>query len=365
MKNILTEDIKKLVKIAIDEKLGVPNNISTVAESIYHELYKKFEIFKSQVITHDTIDLLLTGDFTVGDIHFTKVFVKTQFIFSYEINDKIIINRMGFSYDSIMMFDDKKPLSTPLIPKGMLNLVLTLTIPAHEDVTFNQVLKLMSSGKSTITMGLSHEIAHFYERSKTKSSSIGHKIEYEENRFDTDVVPFDQLMRAMYYTSNIETIVRPSEMAYLMKDKNITKSQFKNFLGQYGMYIILQKLKKMTYDNFINQLWRESESIKKYLRSNGAHSSIFTKTDEDIVNYFLSFKLNQMNQVKLSKYMGIIQKNPEAYEKYHGHYLNYSKSQSKPEEYEKYFRKIISVINYKSGVTIKKLHKLYDLALDG
>ena len=60
--------------------------------------------------------------------------------------------------------------------------------------------------------------------------------------------------RYMYYISGIENLVRPTEVAYSLKRKNITKSQFKDFLENNRVYKELLEIKNFTYDNFINQL---------------------------------------------------------------------------------------------------------------
>ena len=58
----------------------------------------------------------------------------------------------------------------------------------------------------------------------------------------------------MYYIHTIENLVRPTEVAYSMKRKNITKSQFKKFLENNRVYKELLKIKNFSFDDFISQL---------------------------------------------------------------------------------------------------------------
>jgi hypothetical protein len=113
---------------------------------------------------------------------------------------------------------------------------------------------------------LAHEIKHKYDKQSKKYALIGLDAEYQatQQRGTFGIPAIDRdFYRNMYYIHAIENLVRPTEVAYSMKRKNITKSQFKDFLENNRVYKELVQIKNFTFDDFISRLKEQEERVKK------------------------------------------------------------------------------------------------------
>jgi hypothetical protein len=191
-------------------------------------------------------------------------------------------------------------------------------------------------------------------------------------------------MRALYFVSIAENLVRPVEIASVMKSKNITKSQFKDFLMKTNVYRELQDIKNYTFEDFINELrnhqmdrvdallnhlnidgvenMSEDEKIKKVLE---VIYATLTNTRLDIFQEMTSIERDSlMDMFKGLFGQDLMKDDPQQkrLEQVRNKFYNYAaKYKDNP---TKFFEDEFENFNYTANKVLKRLSKLYALAQD-
>jgi hypothetical protein len=188
----------------------------------------------------------------------------------------------------------------------------------------------------------------------------------------------------MYYIHGIENLVRPVEVASLMKSKNITKSQFREFIENSRVYRELVEIKNFTFEDFINQL-KENEdrldALLNHIGENPSNMTIDQKIDRVLEVAYIDLVNNRMemfvrmtehhmdNMIKFGSQLGVLprhleknaeklQKTDEIRQKFLSYVMKYEKNPTK------FFEDEIENFQYIANKMIKKISKVYALAKD-
>jgi hypothetical protein len=188
----------------------------------------------------------------------------------------------------------------------------------------------------------------------------------------------------LYYISGIENLVRPTEVAYKLKRKNITKSQFKEFLENNVVYKELVEIKNFTFEDFINRLKESEDRLDGLIDHIGEDPSNMTIDEKinrvlevayvDLVNnrmqMFMTMTEHGMDDmIKFGTQLGIlppelegnlegIQKTDAIRQKFLKYAMKYEKNPTK------FFEDEIENFQYVANKMIKKISKLYAMAKD-
>jgi hypothetical protein len=179
-------------------------------------------------------------------------------------------------------------------------------------------------------------------------------------------------------------LVRATEIASKMKNKNVTKSEFLNFIRNDETYDELVRIKNFTFDKFIELLYEQMNYVEKLLIFLGVDITDMSD-DEKIKNvleaiyfYITNKKIDIFNQFVRKSIDDIIDEFISLYgieylpevakkgvenvssvrTKYFNHITKYEK---RPIQY---FKDEIKRFNYSAERVIRKLVKLYDMAKD-
>jgi len=379
MKNIIiTESQLRL----ITEALGVPENILDAADMLY------------DVVENDirSIDDIQDGYNFKGKIDFELGDKKKIRIDSYELNVKIeemedeegvldIISmgmggRFGFDRDVYLKINE---------PSTILNLDITFAV--GDNWKPEELIAKMEEERDEHVSALAHEIKHKYDKQAKEYSRMGPDAVYQatQQKGNFAIPAIDRVFyRFMYYIHAIENLVRPTEVAYSMKRKNITKSQFKDFLEDNIVYKELLRIKNYTFDNFIQDLKQQEDRLDALLEHIGedpSDMSIDEKINKvlelvyvDLVNNRMDFFM-QMTQGPMDDFLtfgaqlGMIppgseekmkqlQKTNEIRQKFLSRTMRYEKNPTK------FFEDKFEEFNYIANKMLKKISKLYAMAKD-
>ena len=260
MKIIITENQLKF----INEALGVPENILDAADMLY-------DIVERDIKSINRIQDRYEFD---GDIEFELGDKKKIKIDSYELKVEIetiegrgdgvlgIISMGmggGFSFNRDVYMKETETSTT---------LELTITFAVGENWEPSGLIETMEEDKDGQIASLAHEIKHKYDKQSKKFGLIGPDATYQatQRRGSLGIPALDRVFfRYLYYIHGVENLVRPTEVAYSMKRKNITKSQFKEFLENNRVYRELVEIKNFTFDDFISQLKEQEERLDKLI----------------------------------------------------------------------------------------------------
>jgi hypothetical protein len=142
---------------------------------------------------------------------------------------------------------------------------------------------------------IAHELKHKYDKQAKELDLVGRDAEYvATQRMSTFAIPvIDQkFFRYMYFISIAENLVRPTEIASKLKSKNITKSQFKEFLESSRVYKELIEIKNFTFDKFIDGLNEQMGRVDVLLDHIGKNPEDMTNNEKiDMVLHLIYVNL--------------------------------------------------------------------------
>jgi hypothetical protein len=378
MKIIITENQLKF----INEALGVPDNILDAAEMLY-------DIVERDIKSIDSVEEEYEFDgeikLELGDKH--KVMMD-----SYELNVKIeeiedqegvldIISmgmRGGFGFNRDVYMKETEPSTT---------LELTITFAVGENWEPSGLIQKMEEDKDSQIASLAHEIKHKYDKQSKQFGLIGPDAMYQatQRRGNFGIPVLDRVFfRYMYYIHGIENLVRPVEVASLMKSKNITKSQFRDFIENNRVYRELIEIKNFTFEDFITQL-KESEdrldALLEHIDEDPSNMTLDEKINKvlevtyiDLVNnrmdmFIIMTQHHMDDMIKFAGQLGMLppnlddavkklEKTDEVRRKFLKYVMKYEKNPTK------FFEDEIENFQYIANKMIKKISKVYALAKD-
>ena len=366
----------------LNEALGVPDNILDAAEMLYDVVEQDIKSINS---VEDKYEFDGDLDFELGDKHKVKIDnyelqVNIETIDGEEGVLDIISMGMGgaFGFNRDKFMKETQPSTT---------LELTITFAVGENWDPKDLISKMEEEREEHVASLAHELKHKYDKQSKKFGLIGPDALYQatQRRGNFGIPILDRVFfRYMYYIHGIENLVRPVEVASLMKSKNITKSQFREFIENSRVYRELVEIKNFTFKDFINQLKENEDRLDALLNHIGEDPSNMTidqKIDRvlevayiDIVNnrmeMFVRMTEHHMDDMlKFGAQLGMLprhlepevkklQKTDEIRQKFLNYVMKYEKNPTK------FFEDEIENFQYIANKMIKKISKVYALAKD-
>lgn len=378
MKNILiTESQLRL----ITEALGVPDNILDAAETLYEIVerdIKTINTIEDEYIFDGDIDLLL-GDKKKIKINSYELKVNIETVDGHGdgVIDIISMGMAGtFQFNRDVFMRENQPSTT---------LELTITFAVGKEWKPYQLIEKMEEDKDEQVASLAHEIKHKYDKQSKRFGLVGPDAEYQatQRRGNFNIPVLDRVFfRYLYYISGIENLVRPVEVASAMRRKNITKSQFLDFLQNNRVFEELVQIRNFTFENFIGKLKEQEDRMDDLIRFIGEDPSKMTLDDKvkrvlevayiDLVNNrietFMGMTRHFMDDfVNFGIQTGIIpshmedkvkelQKTDKIRQKFLTHTMKYRNNPTK------FFEDEIENFQYVANKMIKKISKLYAMA---
>jgi len=378
MKIIITESQLNL----INEALGVPDNILDAADMLYDIVERDIKSIRD---IQDEYNFDGELEFELGDKKKIKIDSYTLTVKIEEIEDEegvldIVSMGMGgaFAFNRDVYMKENEPSTI---------LGLTITFAVGENWKPEGLIEKMEEDKDEHVASLAHEIKHKYDKQSKQFGLIGQDAEYQatQRRGIFGIPVIDRVFfRYLYYISGIENLVRPTEVAYKLKRKNITKSQFKEFLENNVVYKELVEIKNFTFEDFINQLKESEDRLDALIEHIGDDPSDMTIDEKikivlevsyiDLVNnrmqMFMTMTEHGMDDViKFGTQLGIlppelegnlegIQKTDAIRQKFLKYVMKYKKTPTK------FFEDEIENFQYVANKMLKKISKLYAMAKD-
>ena len=378
MKNILiTENQLRL----ITEALGVPDTILDAAEQVFDSVaqdIKSIRTKRDEYTFRGSVGIQL-GDKKKIDIDDYELTVNIQQPDGYDEEPQIASMGMAqfFNFDRNIMMKRVRKSSTAEIE-------IDYVVP--EDWNPSDLYTSLMKSKTKHLASIAHELKHKYDKQAKEIDLIGRDALYTStNKMGRSRIPAIDLvfMRSLYFVSMAENLVRPVEIASVMKSKNITKSQFKDFLMKTDVYRELQNIKNYTFEDFIGELrnqmdrvdallshlnidglenMSEDEKIKKVLE---VVYATLTNTRLDIFQDMTSSEQDNLMDMFKGLFGQNIIKNDlqqKRLEQVRNKFYNYAaKYKDNP---TKFFEDEFENFNYTANKVLKRLSKLYALAQD-
>ena len=348
------------IKKPLVERLGVPEGILDIAEEIYPKILLS-------IGDNDTVEMLknssiyVNGDFNINDFNFNRI------LFNYKIFEGDDLEIIGMSQSTNSKLTNKYKLKT--VPSdGMVE--LTIFISGPKSIKGLNIKDLLEENKKIVISSLSHELKHSYDDYKDSLGDVQLRSNYEvytKERFG--VRPIDSFLERLYFTSSIESLVRPTEVASLLKMGNITKKGFYDFIKNDRTYKLLTELSKFNIEDWRNEIKEYIPEIIKFFKSNGVEG-VDVLDEDEIVDEFLrvcyynikNWKVQKTYEIfvnrEIERLIGFMPEKEQMFRKH----LN--KINRFGDDYKKYYEYEAKTIRYVADNLRKKIAKLFDMAKD-
>lgn len=381
MRNIVITESQLRI---ITEALGVPDNILDAADMLYDVVEQDIKTINT---IQDEYDFDGEINFELGDKKKIKIDSYTLTVKIEEIEDEggggvldIISMGMegGFGFNRDVYMKETESSTT---------LELSITFAVGENWKPEELIQKMEEERDEHVSSLSHEIKHKYDKQSKQFGLMGLDAEYQatQRRGTFGIPAIDSVFyRFMYYIHAIENLVRPTEVAYSMRRKNITKSQFKEFLENNRVYKELLEIKNFSFDDFISQLKEQEERLNKLLEHVGEDPSNMTIDEKikrvlevvhiDLVNNKMDLFVEMTthssdNFLRMALDIGLlppkaekniegIKKTNEIRQKFFNYVIKYQENPTK------FFENEFKNFNFVANKMLKKISKLYAMAKD-
>ena len=348
------------IKRPLVERLGVPEGILDIAEEIYPKILLSIR-------DNDTVEMLenssiyVNGDFNINDFNFNRI------LFNYKIFESDDLEIIGMSQSTNSKLTDKYKLKT--IPSdGMVE--LTIFISGPKSIKGLNIKDLLEENKKIVISSLSHELKHSYDDYKGGLGDVQLRSNYDvytKKRFG--IKPIDSFLERLYFTSSIESLVRPTEVASLLKMGNITKKEFYDFIKNDRTYKLLTELSKFNIEDWRNEIKEYIPEIIEFFESLEVEG-VDVLDEDEIVDEFLkvcyvvikNWKTEETHNIFVNKeieyLIGFIPEKEQMFRKH----LN--KINRFGNDYKKYYEYEAKTIRYVADNLRKKIAKLFDMAKD-
>jgi hypothetical protein len=353
----------------INERLGIPDGIIENAQNLFDLIIKRLDELGDKIISSEED---ANFDFPIDkiDIDFGNFKVKNIDIGFDFYTNKSDFQIIGMSVFTGFTSEEKYYLKYERGKRTKHDSVIKLTYAIKTDETkFSDIKEHLLNERSKNIGSLAHELKHMYDKYMFGKSWFGSMADYSafsDKRFG--ISPIDKFIYSLYLTTQIENLVRSTEIGAEIVELGITKKEFKTFLENTRLYPNIKIGKDFNYKEMKSELYNYIDSIKEAFDN----EDIPYKNDNDsIVDQFLELiyiNITSGSIDNLKRMLGIANlfgmeiptKGITSDDDYLKKYIK-GKNFKNKEDFFEYWEKYI---NFTSDKVFKKVSKLYDMCKD-
>jgi hypothetical protein len=248
-------DLELIVNKVISESLGVPQGILDTSENLYQDFVK--ELTKN---TYDTSDeeyeIKFDVNYQIGDLSITSINVILD-INKWKDPSKDEYQVIGYATPFESQAQDSSGKLKIVSDFDEVVIKIKFVVPVNWD--FSELINKITSEKNEIIKSFSHELMHVYDSHKTGYDVASERAGYRAyQKISFGIKPIDKFLHLLYFTTAVENIVRPTELAMAIKLGEVSQKDFLKFLMDDATYKMLDDARKFSYENLRDEL-------KKYI----------------------------------------------------------------------------------------------------
>lgn len=357
---ITTKQLKYINESELKERLGVPEGILETSKDLYYDILNEIKTFDS--IEQLKNGFQITGKYKVGDHIFEKIFVNFDFM-----EDTQFTPEMAGAANMTKQKLDSNNYRILRKMDGTEELHLAFRFFIKPSTTIDEIIQIFEKDSVESISFFTHEIGHGYEGSKKRVEKVKDRVSYHTvstNNFGK-IEPLNKFLYYSYYVHSTENVVRPSELAQLLKLHNISKKEFLNYFQNTKLYSMLKEIQNFSLEKLKEDLLTDINVIKGLFTKNNI--DFVDLTDEEIIEKcmelfyvnLVNWKGKTMHQVLTTDIGELMFGFKGGKSKFFEEYLKYL--QKFRGNTELFFTSEIKNLNIQSTKMIKKLSKLYDL----
>lgn len=345
-------------KSIISEALGVPEGIVNSAILVYEKILDEVKRTRKNVKGMNiVVDLPRKDHLKIGEHYYKKIDVTLNFHpvqEEFELAGMAIRGNIKLSNTHILKFDKKE--------SDTIN--LSVDFATGKKWGKKDLVNYLIENRNTLIPILSHELKHGYDMIKRKFyTAKEHSLYQSKTGTYYNIDPIDKFIISLYYISNIENLVRPSEVAAAIDLNKIQKKDFLEFLLSNDVYNRLKTISSFDFDKMKKDIYNHLPRVYEIINQQGWE----VKNDDQAVSVILKSVMTTLGMKALDTYVNVLSNKPE--EKIFGLFSPekrkimdkfYNEVTRFGDNYEAFFKYEIKNMRETAGKMIKKISKLYD-----
>jgi hypothetical protein len=361
MRNIIITESKfnELVELLMNEAVGVPENILEVSEEIYKSLLDEIDNLTS---VEEQYVFNLSSDYRVSDESFSDLNVTLMINSDPSVVEPSIVS-MGLALKSATRKSDFR---LQHVFNNLEEMSIILSFP--ENWNLDDLKTFFIENESEFLSSFAHEVKHTFDFRKKKVEKSEPHADYKSYaELSIGIPPIDKFLFSLYFIHSIENLVRPVELASLLKSHNVTRKEFYDYFIETKLFTTLKRIQTDTYENFREEIGQYLPDLRDYLSTTKGLNDLDQMTDDEVIDIVLNLtyeaianaKFNIMMQMLLDSplelVMGFAGSKDQFFKKFMRNVIKYKNN---PNEFF-----ISEFNNFKivSTKMIKKLSKLFSI----
>jgi hypothetical protein len=363
--------MKTILKQLLREALGVPKNLTKLAELAYDEFLERIkrELPNDNGFGGFKEEIYLRGNFWLGDFSFNKIIIELNIKDSKGITEPKVYsmansNRTSLDSSNMQIKNENLPNE----------IRLNVKVAVNQTNTNIDIIDVLSNERQTYITWFAHELMHAYDAYKKTNNNLSKRIDYEvAKQLQFGIKPLDDFFYNLYFIHDIENVVRPSEIASGIEINNVSKKDFIEFLMKNETYVILKKINSLTMSDFIRDLIAESDTIKETLKRSNVQVPRDIP-DTELVIMLLNLIFDNVRHMKINELRDYLSRHTNPLksllgigndeERFQEFYQNYIIEMGKFKTYDEFYNYEFKNNKHVTDMLLKKIHKLYAMAKD-
>lgn len=333
------------------EKMGVPDNIINSSEQLYSFIIKELEKVEFNNPIGNYIELDKQSDIIIGDSIF-EITIIMNFDNDDNLSSPIELSEVIITSESEVVED----LGVRHEDGYLLNIKLQSVIGA----SYIDLLKFMKNNRIVLLRSLSHELKHMYDFFKKGKVLLSNIALYDSSMLSSPIEILDYFIYLLYFTQNIENSVRTTEIASMIKSRDISKSEFSIFLKGTDIYTTLRNCKNFTYEKLRKIIKNDISEVREIIGG-------INLKDDTIINIALSTMARNIANKRIERFDELIELSEQvnnSIRELNSESISKFNKKYKYNDYESFYRSCEKQFHISANKVLRNISKLYDLCRD-
>lgn len=305
----------KLQQLLI-EALGIPSNLIETNRIIFDKFEEAFEYhIDSRGLGPKNINSVnektfsVIGYFQVADFNFNKVNITVSVSPSPNLVGRKEIETLGlgFAFEGVLNGTHKRLVKPNPRVTPDTEIMFGINLVANEEASWNDVYDhIFLDNKKDMITSMAHELKHAYDWYKRgdKGEKIASRLKYNVASITMGLPQIDEFNYYIYYTADLENLVRPSELAANLEYGGVTKDSFLDGLRQTKVYKYLKEIENYSYEKLRDNIKIDGRAIDAIVEFLNANSNMNTNnmSKDEIVDAMLKINYDRVAELKMNEF---------------------------------------------------------------
>jgi hypothetical protein len=257
------------MNLELSEELGIPKELDEFGDQVFQKFLMGFNFIAKENVINERNGffnrVLAVKKFNFNEKTVAINYVDIRLIFNKIKSDgQMKFKSANISFNVGRVLPNYKNPRIEITADNIPEIEILLNVP--NNTTKNEILNFLKNKRTEITSVITHELKHFIDRKLENNTSLDNRVKYRVlTQYRKDISPFKtitNLLFDLYFLSETENLVRPSEFKSIFTTRKLTKKDFLETYLKSDFHKIYKRSEELTYESFISKL--KEEATKKY-----------------------------------------------------------------------------------------------------